>query len=130
MTLVASLLVAALVGAGVYQLFRKSAFEVLLGLLLISQAVNLAILAAGGWTAGTLPPVTAEPVVDTVGGTAAKVSRVDPALYVDPLPHALILTAIVIGFGVFSFLMVLIARGRETSSTLALGEPGPGEGKG
>lgn len=82
-----------LVASGVYLLLRPRTFSVVLGYTLVSYAVNL-FLFASGRVRGTQPPV----IVDGVSN------------YADPLPQALVLTAIVIGLGMTSFLIVLALR--------------------
>ena len=81
-----------LVAAGVYLSLRPRLFSVLLGITLLSYAANLFLLASGGLTAGRAPLTTLPPP------------------WPDPLPQALILTAIVIGFGMTAFLIVLALR--------------------
>jgi multicomponent K+:H+ antiporter subunit C len=91
------LLLASAVGlmtaAGVYLLLRARTFPVVLGLALLTYATNL-FLFASGRLAVNLPPVVQE-------GTAA---------YTDPLPQALVLTAIVISFGMTAVIVVLALR--------------------
>jgi multicomponent K+:H+ antiporter subunit C len=85
---------------GVYLLLRGRTFSVVLGLSLISYAVNLFLVAMGRIRTG-MPPVT-----------------VDGAdVFADPLPQALVLTAIVIGFGMTAFIGELALRAyRELNS--------------
>jgi multicomponent K+:H+ antiporter subunit C len=78
---------------GVYLLLRGRTFPVVLGLSLLSYATNVFIFTMGRLGAGT-PPIIA------TGATA----------YADPLPQALVLTAIVIGFGMTGFIMELALR--------------------
>jgi multicomponent K+:H+ antiporter subunit C len=94
---------------GVYLLLRGRTFPVVLGLSLISYAVNVFIFAMGR-LASNVPPVVQEGV----------------ATYADPLPQALVLTAIVIGFGMTGFIVELSLRTRyETGSDHVDGcEPG------
>lgn len=80
--------------AAIYLLLSRSLIRMLLGLTLLGNAVNLLILVAGRLTRFT-PPIA-------LNGAAAPLA--DAA---NPLPQALILTAIVIGFAMFSFLLVL-----------------------
>lgn len=84
----------ALFAAGVYMLLERSLTRVVLGFLLLGNAVNLLILIMAG-EAGIAPIVT---------------DGVADAAYTDPLPQALILTAIVITFAVSAFLLALIYR--------------------
>ncbi|WP_421760607.1 Na+/H+ antiporter subunit C [Devosia sp.] len=80
--------------AAIYLLLSRSLIRMLLGLTLLGNAVNLLILVAGRLTRFT-PPIA-------LNGAEAPLA--DAA---NPLPQALILTAIVIGFAMFSFLLVL-----------------------
>jgi multicomponent K+:H+ antiporter subunit C len=93
------LLVASAIGiltaCGVYLLLRSRTFPVVLGLTLLSYAVNLFIFVMGRLAPGK-PPIVA----------------VDVTQYTDPLPQALVLTAIVIGFGMTAFTAVLAVRAR------------------
>ena len=88
-------------GAGVWLLLRPRTYQVIIGLSLLSYAVNLFIFAMGRLRVGA-PPILEK---GTVG---------DPAAFADPMPQALVLTAIVIGFAMTAlFLVVLLAaRGR------------------
>lgn len=83
-----------LYACGVYLMLERSMTRVLLGFLLVGNATNLLIFLMVG-EPGAAPIVTEQT-------TAAEIT--------DPLPQALILTAIVITFGVSAFLMALIYR--------------------
>lgn len=85
---------------GVYLLLRARIFPVVLGLTLLSYAVNLFIFAMG-----RLP--TGAPAIIDKAATAAGESLT----YGDPVPQALVLTAIVIGFAMTAFVVVLSLRG-------------------
>lgn len=93
LALVAGLLFA----CAVHQMVSGHLLRFLIGLLLMSNAVNLAIFAAGRLTPGT-PPLLGD------GGAAPA------AQMANALPQALLLTAIVIGFGLFAFSLALILR--------------------
>ncbi|KQO10128.1 hypothetical protein ASF06_07940 [Agreia sp. Leaf244] len=93
-SLVLILLMAVLYAGGVYLLLGRSMTRMLLGFLLVGNATNLLILIIAG-PAG-LAPIVAD--------------GVEPSEMHDPLPEALILTAIVITFGVSAFLLALIYR--------------------
>ena len=82
-----------LVTCGVYLLLRARTFPVVLGLALISYAVNFFVFAMGRLRPGLAP---------IIGDAAAS--------YPDPLPQALVLTAIVIGFAMTAFVLVLALR--------------------
>lgn len=87
-------LVGALFGIGVYLILQRSLTRIVVGLGLIGHSVNLLLLATGG-RAGEPPVVHGD-------GHTEKL--------VDPVPQALALTAIVIGFGVSAFLLALAYR--------------------
>lgn len=97
--------------SGVWLVLRPRTYQVIIGLSLLSYAVNLFIFAMGRLRAG------APPVLD---------GAVNPANYADPLPQALVLTAIVIGFATTAlFLVVLLAsRGLTGSDHVDGREPG------
>ena len=97
MELVIALGIGLLTGSGVWLLLRPRTFQVIVGLSLVSYAVNLFIFGMGRLRVGA-PPVL------------AATEGVDPAQYADPLPQALVLTAIVISFAMTAlFLVVLLA---------------------
>lgn len=83
-----------LTACGTYLLLRARTFPVVLGLTLLSYAVNLFLFVMGRLTTGR-PPV--------IGQADA---------YADPLPQALVLTAIVIGFAMIAFVVILALRAR------------------
>ncbi|WP_339348408.1 Na+/H+ antiporter subunit C [uncultured Sphingomonas sp.] len=85
--------IGALVAGGVYLSLRGRTFQVVLGLTLLSYAVNLFLFAVGRLTVDR-PPLYAKGVAD----------------YADPLPQALVLTAIVITFGMTALSVVLALR--------------------
>ena len=86
--------VGVLTAGGVYLILRLRAFPVILGLALLSYAVNVFLFSSGRLAVG-LPPV---------------LNKYAEAAYSDPLPQALVLTAIVISFGMTAVL-VMIALG-------------------
>jgi multicomponent Na+:H+ antiporter subunit C len=93
---------------------------VLLGIVVLGNAVNLLIFVAGRLTRAT-PPIVPDGQVAPVG------------YFANPLPQALILTAIVIGFAMFAFLIVLAFRAyqemdADDTDHMRLAEP-PGEPK-
>ena len=97
MEIVLALAIGVLTGSGVWLILRPRTFQVIMGLSLLSYAVNLFIFGMGRLVIGR-PPV----IVPAMGS--------DPALYTDPVPQALVLTAIVIGFATTAlFLVVLLA---------------------
>jgi len=84
-----------LTGCGVHLVLRARSFPVVLGLTLLSYGVNLFLFATGRLAIGR-PPV--------IGGPGG--------VYADPLPQALVLTAIVIGFAMTAFVIMLSLRAR------------------
>ena len=100
-----SFVVGGLVAAGVYLILQRHLVKFVLGLVLINHAINLLIFASGRLTRGqpALVPerlsVPAEPIANA-------------------LPQALILTAIVIGFGLLAFVLVLAQRAFEELGTI------------
>ena len=92
-----ALLAAILAATGTYLLLAREILRVVLGLTFLSYAVNLAILGAGGLS------FRAPPILSVQGP------------YVDPLPQALILTAIVIGFGTTALLLTLAVRTHQAT---------------
>ncbi|MBE7733562.1 Na+/H+ antiporter subunit C [Devosia faecipullorum] len=99
MELTLALAIGVLTASGVYLVLRPRTFQVIIGLSLLSYAVNLFILAMGRLRMDAAP---------ILSGTGA-----DPADYTDPVPQALVLTAIVIGFAMTALFLVvlLVARG-------------------
>src|SRR5690606_3081395 len=104
MELILALGIGVLAGSGVWLLLRPRTYPVIIGLSLISYAVNLFIFGTGRLRIGQPPILTP--------GTAG-----DPTQYADPVPQALVLTAIVIGFATTAlFLVVLLAARGLTGS--------------
>ena len=91
--------IAILTAVGVYLLLRARSFDVIIGLTLLSYATNLLIFSGGRLVAGK-PPVLRDGVA------------VDLAHYTDPLPQALVLTAIVIAFAMTAVSIVIAIRSR------------------
>jgi multicomponent K+:H+ antiporter subunit C len=87
------------VACGIYLLLRGRSFPVVLGLSLLGYAVNVFIFAMGRLWSG------APPIVQGSGP------------YADPLPQALVLTAIVIGLATTGFVIELALRGRHDNGT-------------
>ena len=92
-TVVLPVLIGGLYAAGVYLLLDRSLTRVLLGFLLLGNATNLLLLSSGG-------PSGAAPII----------GYAEPEEMGDPMPQALILTAIVITFGVSAFVLAMIHR--------------------
>jgi multicomponent Na+:H+ antiporter subunit C len=101
---VLAVVIGALYAAGLYMMLRRSLVKVVIGLSLLSYAANLLIFTVNGVIRGR-PPLVPEGAVQPVQPFA------------DPLPQALILTAIVIGFGVQAFALVLFKRAYQAAGT-------------
>jgi multicomponent K+:H+ antiporter subunit C len=102
--IIVSLGIGVLAGSGVWLVLRPRTFQVAIGMALLSYAVNLFIFAMGRLRSGAAPVVTA--------GTAA-----DPSMYADPIPQALVLTAIVISFATTALLLVVLLASRGLNDT-------------
>ncbi len=109
MEVVLAVVVGALYAAGLYTVMRRSIVKLAIGLVLLGHAANLLIFTSAGLTRAQ-PPLVAE-------GAA-----LPPQPFADPLPQALILTAIVIGFGVLAFTLVLVHRAYQAIGTDDLDE--------
>lgn len=101
METVLAFVIGGLYAAGIYLMLRRSLAQVILGISLLTNAANLLIFTVGGLTPGR-PPLVADGAEELTG------------TYADPVPQALILTAIVIGFGVLAFLLALAYRTFQT----------------
>jgi multicomponent Na+:H+ antiporter subunit C len=93
-----------LYAAAIYLMLRRRLAQLIIGLGLLSNGTNLLIFTAGGLTRAR-PPVLPD-------GAAV----LEPP-YADPVPQALVLTAIVIGFGLLAFTLVLAHRVHESVGT-------------
>ena len=91
-----SITIGVLVATGAYMIMQRRLLQVVLGLSLLSHATNLMIVASG-WIGDGRAPIL-------LPGE----ENVNPAGFVDPLPQAMVLTAIVIGFAMTPFLLVLV----------------------
>ncbi len=100
MTTVLAVVIGGLYAVSVYLILRRNLAKLILGLALLTNAANLLIFTVGGLTRAR-PPLVPE-------GESQPTSVI-----ADPLPQALILTAIVIGFGVLAFAMVLAYRASQ-----------------
>lgn len=96
--------VGVLYGVSFFLLLRRSLVRIAMGLIMISYASNLLIFVAGGLTPAVYPIVP--------DGESAP-----PVLIADPLPQALILTAIVISMAVLAFSLILFLRSHEITGS-------------
>lgn len=104
MELVLALGIGVFTASGVWLILRPRTFQVILGLSLLSYAVNLFIYAMGRLRVDAPPVVGTEPVTDFVQHS-------------DPLPQALVLTAIVISFAMTALLLVVLMAARGLTGT-------------
>ena len=104
MEIVYALAIGVLTGSGVWLLLRPGNFQVIMGLTLLSYAVNLFIFGMGRLTVGLVP------IIDIL-------RQADPSLYDDPVPQALVLTAIVIGFATTALFLVVLLASRGLTGT-------------
>jgi multicomponent K+:H+ antiporter subunit C len=93
-----------LTGTGVWLLLRARVFDVILGLTLLSYAVNVFIFLTGRVRIGS-PPIIDDKLAPTL------------ASYADPLPQALVLTAIVISFAMTALILVIALRARADTGS-------------
>ncbi|KMM77165.1 MULTISPECIES: Na+/H+ antiporter subunit C [Xanthomonas] len=107
-----------LTAVGVYLLLRARSFDVILGMTVLSYATNLLIFAGGRLVQGKAPVLR-----DGIAPTLAE--------HADPLPQALVLTAIVIAFAMTAVSIVLAMRSRgDNHSDHVDARPDPGDGEG
>lgn len=99
-----AVVIGSLYAAGLYLMMRRNLVKLVIGLVLLSQAANLLIFTAAGLRSTNAPLVPQ--------GEQAPVGD-----FADPLPQALILTAIVISFGVIAFTLALFHRTYQTIGT-------------
>ena len=104
MELVLALGIGILTGSGVWLLLRPRTYQVIIGLALLSYAVNLFIFSMGRLKVGA-PPI--------LPGAA----EIDPAAFADPVPQALVLTVIVIGFATTALFLVVLLAARGLTGT-------------
>jgi multicomponent Na+:H+ antiporter subunit C len=109
MEIFVALIIGFLYGASVYMFLRRSIVKLVLGIIFLSHATNLLLFATGGFIQGAPPFVAQE--AEAVSGSMA-----------DPLPQALVLTALVISLGVTAFSLVLIYRFYKETGSVDLDE--------
>ena len=105
MEVIIALAIGVLAGSGVWLLLRPRTFQVIIGLSLLSYAVNLFIFSVGSLS------------VERASRSSAPASRPRLADYTDPLPQALVLTAIVIGFATTALFLVVLLASRGLSGS-------------
>lgn len=112
MELTLSIGIGVLVGSGIWLLLRPRTYQVIIGLSLIAYGVNLFIFSMGRLKMNAAPALEYG-------------NSVNPADYADPIPQALVLTAIVIGFATTALFLVvlLVSRGLTGSDHVDGTEP-------
>lgn len=104
MELIIAIVIGGLYAASFYLMLRRSLVKLIFGLALFGQAANLLIFTSAHLVPGQ-PPII------------AKGATMPPVPHADPLPQALILTAIVIGLGVIAFFLALARKTHEVLRT-------------
>ena len=104
MEVVLAIAIGVLTGSGIWLTLRPRTFQLVIGLSLLSYAVNLFVFSIGGLA------VDKEPIL---------IDALPPTLtnYTDPVPQALVLTAIVIGFAMTALLLVVVLASRGMTGT-------------
>lgn len=97
MELLLIILIGVLYATGIFMMLRRSMVKLLIGLILLGNGANMLIFVLGGINTGK-PPIIGES------------EKILSGVYADPIPQALILTAIVISFGLQAFAIVLLKR--------------------
>lgn len=106
MKVILPLVIGVLFASGTYLILQRNILKLVLGFSLIGHAANV-LLISSGWTGAGQPPI--------LGGD-------EKTPFVDPIPQALILTAIVIGFAALAFLLVLAFRVYKDLKTTDIAE--------
>lgn len=104
MELLLVILVGVFYSSGIYMMFRRSMVKLLIGLMLLGNGANILIFLMGGLTKGRAPIIDEQHKAFT-------------EIYADPIPQALILTAIVISFALTAFAIVLLKRVYATTGS-------------
>ena len=104
MQILLAIITGVLYAGGIYLILRRSLVKLIIGLVLLGNGVNLLMFLMGGLTKGK-PPIISED------------SKVMTDVFADPVPQALVLTAIVISFGLQSFAIILIKRAYKVLKT-------------
>ncbi|WP_194777841.1 Na+/H+ antiporter subunit C [Pararhodonellum marinum] len=109
MELLLVFIIGLLYGAGVYMILRRSLVKLIIGLILMGNGANLLIFLLGRIVKGNPPLINSD-------------ANILGEIYADPIPQALILTAIVISFGLQSFAIILVKRAYKVVGTDDLDE--------
>ncbi|MGF1637813.1 MAG: Na+/H+ antiporter subunit C [Cyclobacteriaceae bacterium] len=104
MEILLAMMIGLLYAAGLYMMLRRSMVKLILGLILLGNGANLLIFLLGRITKGHPPIIPVD-------------SKIFTEIYADPVPQALILTAIVISFGLQAFSIILVKKAYEVVKT-------------
>ncbi|EIM78112.1 putative monovalent cation/H+ antiporter subunit C [Nitritalea halalkaliphila LW7] len=104
MELILVILIGLLYASGIYMMLRRSMVKMIIGLILLGNGANMLIFLLGRIVKGK------PPIIDSA-------EKVFQDIYADPVPQALILTAIVISFGLQSFAIILVKRAYKVVKT-------------
>ena len=104
MELVMAIGMGAVAASGVWLVLRPRTFQVIIGLSMLTYAVNMFLLSMGRLAIG------APPVLEST-------ANIDPARYADPVPQALVLTSIVISFSMTALFLVVLLAARGLTGT-------------
>lgn len=111
-----SLVVGCMIGGGIYLILERHILQYLFGLVLLSSGINLIVFINGRLQANKPPLVPSEGVVPIENIT-------------NPLPQALVLTAIVIGFGLLMFTLILFYKSYQITQNIDTNEIGENDDK-
>ena len=109
MELILVIIIGLLYAAGIYMMLRRSLLKLIIGLIILGNGANMLIFLLGRIVKGK------PPIIDSTESILS-------GIYADPVPQALILTAIVISFGLQSFAIILIKRAYKVVKTDDLDE--------
>ncbi|MCM8570947.1 Na+/H+ antiporter subunit C [Gramella jeungdoensis] len=109
MEILLAIMIGVLYASGIYMMLRRSLVKLIIGIILLGNGANLLIFFLGRITKGAPPIIPAD-------------GKVFSEAFADPVPQALILTAIVISFGLQSFAIVLVKRAHTVVRTDDLDE--------
>ena len=104
MEIVMAIGIGVLTASGVWLMLRPRTFQVIVGLSLVAYAINLFIFSMGRLRVGAPPVLT-------------NTDAVDVSQYTDPVPQALVLTAIVISFALSALFLVVLLAARGATGT-------------
>lgn len=104
MEILLAIIIGLLYASGIYMMLRRSLVKLIIGLILLGNGANILIFLLGRIVKGE-PPIIED---------SAKVLA---DIYADPVPQALILTAIVISFGLQAFAIILVKRAYKVVGT-------------